>query len=204
MVKSVSNSESRWAPRPGSEAGRFYFCCSVIKAKVGKQTAPMANGPQKSANFSGIGSGLNSEERRRRLCGQGETIGQSAVVVFSFQIVRVGFSHRTGPRLSGCYQSEIMLGVLEIVLRSDRIAARMSVSRQLKVFVSHVPRSSTNFDVRPIRLVRAGQWVGLATYARRAAPQPVILLRFHLLSFQGSCSQGRRFLGPDTLSGFTC
>ena len=51
------------------------------------------------------------------------------------------------------YQPEIVFGVLEIVLRSDRVAGCVSVARQLKVSFRHMQRRATNSDVGPARVI---------------------------------------------------
>jgi hypothetical protein len=65
--------------------------------------------------------------------------------------------------LRGGDQSEIVFGVLKIVLRGDRVAARVSVARQLKVSFSNMQRTATNSDVRAVRVIRTSQGVGFAT-----------------------------------------
>jgi hypothetical protein len=168
---------------PRLHSGREVLTFAVQSARERAQSERQeAMGQIKSAQPSEIESGLTGEGLRRRFGGQREPIGQSAVVVLGVQIVRVGFVDRTGPRLSGCDQPEIMLGVLKVILRRDGIAPRMSVSRQLEIFLCDVPRGSAYFDVRPVRLVCVSQWVMLAVSAPRATLQPAILVGFHLLS----------------------
>ena len=79
--------------------------------------------------------------------------------------------------LRGGDQSEIVFGVLKIVLRGDRIVARVSVARQLKVSFSHMQRSATNSDVRAVRVIRTSQGVGFATAICLAAATSVILTK---------------------------
>ena len=55
--------------------------------------------------------------------------------------------------LRGRYQPEIVFGVLEIVLRGDRVAGCVSVARQLKVSLRHMQRRATNSDVGPARVL---------------------------------------------------
>jgi hypothetical protein len=43
-----------------------------------------------------------------------------------------------------------MFGVLQIILRGDRISSRVSVSRELEIFFRDVMRVPAYFDVRPI------------------------------------------------------
>ncbi len=88
--------------------------------------------------------------------------------VLTANFVGVGLSNRAWRRSGD--QTKIMLGVLEIVLRCNGIAARMGVPRQLQIFFGDVPRGPAYFDVRSMRFISAGQWVGFATGARRPTP----------------------------------
>ena len=86
---------------------------------------------------------------------KGETIGQAAEIVAIGKVFWSGLS--CGPSVAGLalellslrgrYQPEIVFGVLEIVLRSDRVAGGVSVARQLKVSLRHVQRGAANPDV---------------------------------------------------------
>ena len=49
--------------------------------------------------------------------------------------------------LRGRHQPEIVFGVLEIVLRGDRVAGCVSVARQLNVSFGHMQRRAANPDV---------------------------------------------------------
>ena len=111
-----------------------------------------------------VGEGLPLLLPRR-----GEAIGQTTEIVIIVQVFRTGFSCSSHVALLGLElrglrggdQSEIVFGVLKIVLRRDRIVARVSVARQLKVFFSYVQRSATNSDVRAVRVIRTSSrgWV---------------------------------------------
>ena len=86
---------------------------------------------------------------------RGETIGQGTKIVAIVQVFWSG--EPCGPNvailglellsLRGRYQPEIMFGVLEIVLRRDRVAGCVSVPRQLKVFFRHMCRRAANSHV---------------------------------------------------------
>jgi hypothetical protein len=97
-----------------------------------------------------VGEGLPLLLPRR-----GEALGQTTEIVIIIQVFRTGFSCSPHVALLGLElrglrggdQSEIVFGVLKIVLRRDRIVARVSVARQLKVSFSHMQRSAT--DVGP-------------------------------------------------------
>src|SRR5208337_1958337 len=81
--------------------------------------------------------GLVGEGLPRLLARRGEAIGQATEIVIIVQVFRIGFS--CSPRvallslelhgLRSSDQSEIVFGVLKIVLRRDRIVARVSVAR---------------------------------------------------------------------------
>jgi hypothetical protein len=89
--------------------------------------------------------GLVGDGLPRLLPRRGEAIGQATEIVIIVQVFRTGFS--CSPHvallslelhgLCGGDQSEIVFGVLKIILRRDRIVARVSVARQLKVFFRH-------------------------------------------------------------------
>src|SRR5271166_5714823 len=129
--------------------------------------------------------GLVSEGLPLLLPRRGEAIGQTTEIVIIAQVFRTGFSCSShvallglelrGPR--GGDQSEIVFGVLKIVLRGARVAARVSVARQLKVSFSYVQRSATNSDVRAVRVIRTSQGVGFATAICLAAATSVILTK---------------------------
>ena len=114
-----------------------------------------------------------------------EAIRQTTEIVIIVQVSRTGFSYSPhvavlGLELRGLRggdQSEIVFGVLKIVLRGDRVAARVSVARQLKVSFSHMQRTATNSDVRAVRVIRTSQGVGFATAICLAAATSVILTK---------------------------
>ena len=95
-----------------------------------------------------VGEGLPLLLPRR-----GEAIGQTTEIVIIVQVFRIGFSCSPHVALLGLElrglrggdQSEIVFGVLEIVLRGDRIVACVSVARQLKVSFSYMQRTCHEF-----------------------------------------------------------
>ena len=105
--------------------------------------------------------GLVAEGLPRLLPWRGETIGQAIEIVAIVQVFWSGVS--CGPTvaslalellsLRGRHQPEIMFGVLEIVLRGDRVAGCVSVARQLKVPLRYMQRRATNSDVGPARVI---------------------------------------------------
>jgi hypothetical protein len=98
---------------------------------------------------------LLRERCSRALGRRRKPIRQRAIVVIVIEIVDVTFAGRTrlavlGHRLGslrGGNDAEIVLGVLEIVFRRDRISARVRITRELKVLLRHVLRVPANFDV---------------------------------------------------------
>jgi hypothetical protein len=99
--------------------------------------------------------GLVAEGLPRLLPCRGETIGQAAEIVAIVQVSWSGLS--CDPNVAGLalgllslrgrHQPQIVFGVLEIVLRSDRVAGCVSVARQLKVSFGHMQRRAANPDV---------------------------------------------------------
>jgi hypothetical protein len=99
--------------------------------------------------------GLVAEGLPRLLPWRGETIGQAAEIVAIGKVFWSGLS--CGPNVAGLalellslrgrHQPEIVFGVLKIVLRSDRVAGCVSVTRQLKISFGHMQRRAANPDV---------------------------------------------------------
>src|SRR6185312_11984418 len=87
-----------------------------------------------------------------------ETIRQGAEIAVVLQIVAL-FSGRallTALRkrlrgLRGGDEPEVMFGMLQIILRRDRISARVGVSRELEIFLGDMMRVAAYFDIRAIR-----------------------------------------------------
>ena len=77
----------------------------------------------------------------------------------------------------------VVLGVLEIILAGNPIAARLRVARELHVFLGHMQRGAANLHVAAVALVRALQGIGplavvavAITHAATAALVVVVLL----------------------------
>jgi len=129
--------------------------------------------------------GLVGEGLALLLPRRGEAIGQTTEIVIIVQVSRTGFSSsphvaRLGLELRGLRggdQSEIVFGVLKIVLRGDWVATRVSVARQLKVSFSHMLRRAADSYVRAVRVIRTSQGVGFATAICLAAANSVILTK---------------------------
>jgi hypothetical protein len=126
--------------------------------------------------------GLVAEGLPRLLARRGETIGQAIEIVAIVQVFWSAVS--CGPNvaspalellsLRGRHQPEIVFGVLEIVLRGDRVAGCVSVARQLKVSFRHMQRRAANSDVGSARVIRTSQGVGLTTAICLAVAKSVI------------------------------
>ena len=92
----------------------------------------------------------------------GKAIGQATEIVAVIRVFQIGFSWSRHVAIlelqlhgqRGGDQSEIVLSVLKIVLRSDRIVARVSVARQLEVSFRHMLGGAANPDVRAVRVIR--------------------------------------------------
>ena len=92
---------------------------------------------------------------------RGETVRQRAEIAIVFQVVAFGLSGRSLlaalcerlRSLRSGNKSEVMFGVLQIILRRNRISPRMSVSRELEIFFRDMMRVAPYFDVRSIRFV---------------------------------------------------
>ena len=105
--------------------------------------------------------GLVAEGLPRLLPGRGETIGQAIEIVAIVQVFWSGVSCGSNAAslalellsLRDRHQPEIVFGVLEIVLRGDRVAGCVSVTRQLKVSFGHMQRRATNSDFGPARVI---------------------------------------------------
>ena len=52
--------------------------------------------------------------------------------------------------------ARVVLGVLQIVLRQNRIARGLGIASQGQVFLGNMRRRAPNFDIRPVRLEAAG------------------------------------------------
>ena len=105
--------------------------------------------------------GLVAEGLPRLPPQRGETIGQAIEIVAIGKVFWSGLSR--GLNVAGLalellslrdrHQPEIVFGVLEIVLRGDRVAGCVSVTRQLKVSFGHMRRRATNSDFGPARVI---------------------------------------------------
>lgn len=88
--------------------------------------------------------------------------------------------------------AEIMFGVLEIVLRHHRVAARLGVARELEIFLGNMGGIAADLDVRTIALEVARQRIDMLAPAVPAAlPVLVLVVGSHLVAlilFSGKIS----------------
>jgi hypothetical protein len=115
-----------------------------------------------------------------------EAIRQPAEIAVVFQVVislsrrslLTALCERLGG-LGGCNKPEVMFGMLQIILRRDRISSCMSVSRELEVFLGDMMRIAAYFDIRSIRFVGPRQRIGSAPIVRRPTAHPFVLTWSH-------------------------
>jgi len=120
------------------------------------------------------------------LRGRGEAIRQRPEIAVVFQVVDL-LSRRSlltalRERLRGlrsCDKPEVMFGVLQIILRRDRVSARVGVSRELEIFLGDMMRVAAYFHVWSIRFVGSRQRIGAPPIVRRPAAHPLILTWSH-------------------------
>jgi hypothetical protein len=79
--------------------------------------------------------------------------------------------------LGGGDEAEIMLGVLQVVLGRDRIAAGVGIARELQIFLGDVVGVAADLHIRPVRFIRTGQRIGPPPIVGRAvAAHPLVVL----------------------------
>lgn len=94
------------------------------------------------------------------LCRGGEAIRQAAQIIivlfFEFRRAFRAIIAHLGlllSRLGGGDQAEIMFGMLEIILRHDRIARRLGITCELEIFLGHMMGGAANFHIGAVRLI---------------------------------------------------
>jgi hypothetical protein len=117
---------------------------------------------------------------------RGETIRQCPEIALVFQVVgllpRRSLLTALRKRLRGLRrrdEPEVVFGVLQIILRRNRVSARVGVSRELEVFLGDMVRVAAYFDIRSIRFVGTRQRIGASPIVRRPAAHPLILTWSH-------------------------
>ena len=149
----------------------------------------------------GLKSLLRLRERLLPLGGRSETIRHPAKIAVIVQVVLVLWSLLTalGERLCGlsrCNQPEVMFGVLQVILCSNRVAACMGVSCKLEIFFRDVMGVAADFDVGSIRFIGSRQRIGPTSIVRRSAAHPLVLTWSHfnfLISIRLAQSLSDRF-----------
>ena len=120
------------------------------------------------------------------LRGRSETIRQRVKIAVILQVVLIlagralltALCERLCSLRSG-NKSEVMFGVLQVILRRDRIAAGVSVSCKLEVFFRDVMRITAYFHVWSVRFVGSRQRIGSSPIICRPAAHPLILTWSH-------------------------
>ena len=67
--------------------------------------------------------------------------------------------------LSRCDQTKVMLCMLIIVFRCNRITRTLRIARELKILFGDMRRRTTNFYVRSVGLKNPGQWILMVVVA---------------------------------------
>jgi hypothetical protein len=86
--------------------------------------------------------------------------------------------------LRGGDQAEIVLGVLIIILRRDRVSGALRISGKLEIFFGDVGCRAPNLHVRSIGLVHARQRILMMTTFAVATPHSLVLSVSHGLLFR--------------------
>ena len=109
-----------------------------------------------------IGLSLRDGLLHRTLARRGEAVGHAVVVAVI--VVEVDLSGLAPEAILGLLRggddAEIVLGVLQVAFRPDRIAGRVRIARQLQVFLADVVGRAPDLHVRPVRLEGSGERVG--------------------------------------------
>jgi hypothetical protein len=74
---------------------------------------------------------------------------------------------------------KVMLGVLQVILRRDRISPRVRVSRKLEVFLGDMMRVAAYFDIRSVRFIGSRQRIWASSIVSRPAAHPLVLTWSH-------------------------
>ena len=142
-------------------------------------------GVRRSARL-GLKSLLRLRESVLPLRRRGETIRQPAKIAVIVQVVLVlsGRPLLTAlcERLRGLRSGnkpKVMFGVLQVILRCNRISACVGISCELEVFFRDVMRVAAYFDVWSIRFIGSRQRIGASPIVRRPAAHPLVLTWSH-------------------------
>ena len=127
--------------------------------------------------------GLRRERNGIAFNGRSEPVGDAAEIFVVLDLDRLPFARRPaalGVRLGGLGggdEAEIVLGVLQVVLGRDRIAAGVGIARELQILFGDMVGVAADLHVRPIRFVRTGQRIGpTPIVGGPVAAHPLVLL----------------------------
>ena len=81
--------------------------------------------------------------------------------------------------LRGGDKPEVMLGVLQIIFRCDRVAAGVRVARELQIFFGDVMCVAANLHIGTIGFIGTGERVGSPAIVGWATTHPLVLTRSH-------------------------
>jgi hypothetical protein len=151
----------------------------------------------------GLKSLLRLRESLLPLRRRGETIRHPAKIAVIVEVVLI-LSRR--PLLTAlcerlcslrrCNKPIVMFGVLQVILRCNRVPTCVSISCKLEVFFRDVMRVAAYFDVWSIRFIGSRQRIGPAPIVCRPAAHPLILTWSHfnfLISIRLAQSFSDRF-----------
>ena len=127
--------------------------------------------------------GLRRERSGVAFDGRSEPVGDAAEILVVLDLDRLPFARRPaalGVRLGGLGggdEAEIVLGVLQVVLGRDRIAAGVGVARELQILLGDVVGVAADLHVGPVRFIRTGQRIGPPPIVGGAiAAHPLVVL----------------------------
>jgi hypothetical protein len=147
------------------------------------------------------------------LRGRGETIRQRVkiAVILLVILILAGRPLLTALRqrlrsLRGGNKPIVMLRVLQVILRRDRISARMGIPCKLEVFFRDVMRIAANFYVWSVRFIGSRQRIGPSPIICRPAAHPLLILTWSHFDFPTSIRLAHSFSDcfRSKLSRFSC
>ena len=80
--------------------------------------------------------------------------------------------------------AEIVLGMLIVIFRRDRIAGALRVTSELQILFGDVGRGSADFYVRPVRFIRPRQWILMMPTLAVTTAHALVLTVSHDLLFR--------------------
>ncbi|MGK2227479.1 MAG: hypothetical protein ACI9GK_001296 [Devosia sp.] len=108
-------------------------------------------------------------------------------IIIEIAIVLALGPHATLGLLGARNDTEIMLGMLEIILRHHRVTARLGVAGELQIFLGDMGRVAAHLYIRTIALEIAGQRINvLASAVPTALPVFILIIGSHLVALSNS------------------